>query len=44
MVCKERGSVFEVVFCMSLEDNQARGWTQAVGREATTTFLQRGPK
>lgn len=37
-VCKERGSVFEVVFCKSLEDNQARGWTEAVGREATTTF------
>lgn len=41
-VCKERGCVFEVVFCKSLEDNQARGWTQAVGREATTTSPLRG--
>lgn len=43
-VCKERGCVFEVVFCKSLEDNQARGWTQAVGREATTTFPLQGRK
>lgn len=37
-VSKERGSVFEVVFSKSLENNWARGWTPAVGREATTTF------
>lgn len=43
-VCKERGSVFEVVFCKSLEDDQARGWTQAVGREATSTYPLRGQK
>lgn len=38
MVRKEKECVFEVVFCKSLEDNQAQGWSQAVGREATTTF------
>lgn len=42
MVCKERGSVFEVVFCKSLEDSQARGWTQAAVREARTTFPLQG--
>lgn len=43
-VCKEQGSVFEVLFCKSLEDNRASGWTHAVGREATTIFPLWGQK
>ena len=38
---EERGSVFEVVFSKSLEDNEASGWTEDGSNNHSSTV---GPK
>lgn len=41
MACEERWWFFEVVYTKSLEDSQARGWTEALERSNNCFFTVR---